>query len=136
MAGYCQHIEKNALDEAGRREVIHACNKAVIALTQIPVPETQKEDALARLEKGDAQGAKALFQAVLERKSAEGKTANLEAADAARNLGALAFYDDTEEALAVYRKAVELDPDNLDGLNQLGHLLVRIGELNDAEIGL
>jgi tetratricopeptide (TPR) repeat protein len=66
-------------------------------------------------------------------KSAEGQAANLEATDAARHLGALAFYDNTNQALAAYRKAVGLEAGNPDGWNQLGHLLVRIGELKDAE---
>ncbi|WP_004175343.1 hypothetical protein [Nitrosospira lacus] len=113
--GFCQHPKTIAFDEGARRDVIRACAKAVVALAQANVPEPQKEDALAKLEKGDAQGAKALFQAVLEHKSAEGKASNLEAAEAARNLGALAFYDNTKKVLAAYRRAVELDPNNPDG---------------------
>ncbi len=39
----------------------------------------------------------------------------------------------TEEALAAYRRAVALDPENPDGWNQLGHLLRRIGQIEEAE---
>jgi protein O-GlcNAc transferase len=52
---------------------------------------------------------------------------------AARHLGAMAFLHDTRKALDAYRRATALDPDNADGWNQLGHLLVRTGELSEAE---
>lgn len=130
---YCQHLENLGGDEAARRDAVHACAIAIEALARrAEVPSPTKEDALVRLQKGDAQGAKAIFEAVLERKTAEGKTANRDAAEAARNLGALA-YDNTPEALAAYRKAVGLDPDNADGWIQLGRLLDRVGQLNAAE---
>jgi hypothetical protein len=99
QGSYCQHPETLGGDETARRDVVRACAKAVEALAQqADVSSPTKEDALARLEKGDAQGAKAIFQKVLERKTAEGKAANREAAEAARHLGALAFYDNTQEA--------------------------------------
>ncbi|XOF33538.1 MAG: tetratricopeptide repeat protein [Candidatus Electrothrix sp. YB6] len=40
---------------------------------------------------------------------------------------------DTRADLAAYRKAVELDPDNADSWNRLGHLLRRTGEPEQAE---
>jgi protein O-GlcNAc transferase len=133
-ATYCQHPEKFTLDEVRRHDADRACAEAVVALANISDAPTEKtDDALARLVKGDAQGAKAIFREILERKSAEGAAANNEAAEAARHLGSLAFYDNTYEALAAYRKAVELNPGNPDGWNQLGHLLLRVGQLNDAE---
>src|SRR5690606_25841510 len=64
--GFCQHPDMAGLDEAARRDVVRACAQAVVALTKVSAPEPQKEEALARLEKGDTQGAKVLFKAVLE----------------------------------------------------------------------
>jgi tetratricopeptide (TPR) repeat protein len=105
----------------------------VVALANTPdVPAAKKDDALARLQKGDAQGAKAIFQEILDRKAAEGAAANNEAAEAARHLGALAFYDNTQEALAAYQKAVVLDPSDASGWNELGLLLLRVGQLKEA----
>ena len=49
-----------------------------------------------------------------------------------REIGAAAFENDTEKAIEAYRRATELDPDNVDGWNQLGILLVRIDELDEA----
>ncbi|MEM6384345.1 MAG: tetratricopeptide repeat protein [Pseudomonadota bacterium] len=55
------------------------------------------------------------------------------AAATLRNAGALAFLNDTQDAFAAYRRATELDPDDMDGWNQLGLLLARIGKLEEAE---
>ena len=132
---YCQHPERFEVDDMTRRDVIRACAQAVVALAQVPdVAQLTKEDALARLEHGDAQGAKAIFQEVLRHKTLEGKAANKEATEVARHLGALAFYDNTTEALEAYRQAVEVDPDNPEGWNQRGQLLLRVGQLDDAEV--
>ncbi len=40
---------------------------------------------------------------------------------------------DTQKATEAYRQAVELDSSNPEGWNRLGHLLVRSGELEEAE---
>ena len=53
-------------------------------------------------------------------------------AAATRNLGALAYLDNTQEALQAYRRATQLDPGNADGWNRLGHLLSRVGDLDAA----
>jgi tetratricopeptide (TPR) repeat protein len=49
-----------------------------------------------------------------------------------RHIGALAFLHDTKRALDAYTKATELDPDDPDGWNQLGHLQSRTGDLGVA----
>ena len=109
---------------------------AVIALKNIrdqPDAPPGINEALAFLEKGNTMAAETIFQKLEERKTAEGKAANEEAATAARHLGALAFLHDTQKALNAYRRATQLDPDNEQGWNQLGHLLQRTGQLKDAE---
>jgi protein O-GlcNAc transferase len=66
-------------------------------------------------------------------KLAEG-TANLKSsAEYWRHIGALAFLHDTQKALAVYEKAVTLDPDSPDGWLNLGRLQFRMGDLKSAE---
>ena len=47
--------------------------------------------------------------------------------------GALWFASDTDKALDAYQRVVELDPSNLDAINQLAQLHVRIGNLSKAE---
>jgi protein O-GlcNAc transferase len=73
-----------------------------------------------------------IFQTILTHKVAESKAANQQAAEAARHLGALARLRDTNKALNAYRQAVSLDPESADGWNELGHLLLRIGQLKNA----
>jgi len=90
--------------------------------------------ALAQQEKGDLQTGKERLQAVLKQKEAEGKSANLEAAEAARHFSALAIFNSPWEALYASRFAVKLDPDNADGWKQLGNVLTRLGELEEANI--
>jgi tetratricopeptide (TPR) repeat protein len=90
-------------------------------------------DALAKLAEGETAAAEEIFRQTLARRKAEGLTANRDAAEAARHLGALAFLHDTQAALTAYREAVTLDPENADGLKQLGQLFLRVGDLQDAE---
>src|SRR5262249_28341927 len=66
-------------------------------------------------------------------KAAEGEAANKEAAEAQRNLGALAAVNDGPKALAAYTRATELDPRNLDGWMGLGNVKFLAGDLPAAE---
>ena len=124
------------LREQEYRDQIKALTESVTALAQqkdqADAPPGIKE-ALQQLAEGDTQKAEAIFQEIEQKKAAEGQAANKEAATAARHLGALAFLHDTQKALDAYRRATQLDPDNEQGWNQLGHLLQRVGELEDAE---
>jgi protein O-GlcNAc transferase len=91
------------------------------------------DQALTQLERGNTQAAEAIFQEIKERKAAESPAANKQAAEAARYLGGLALLHDTGKALEAYRQATTLDPDNGEGWNMLGQLLLRTGELSEAE---
>ncbi|WP_420208481.1 tetratricopeptide repeat protein [Candidatus Electronema sp. JC] len=114
-------------------EQIKALTEAITALSKTAASTASINDALQELEQGHTAKAQAIFAEVLRSKEAEGRQANKEAAAAARHLGALAFMNDTKAALAAYQKAVQLDPDDADGWNMLGHLLFRTGELAQAE---
>ena len=90
--------------------------------------------ALAHLAKGETDAAESVFYEVKERRKKAGAGALKEAAAAAaRHIGALAYLHDTDKAMAAYREAVDLDPENADGWNRLGNLLFRTGDLNGAE---
>ena len=133
--------KKQALDSFGQREqyyqdLIKALTEAVTALSQQrnqPDAPPGIDAALAQLQQGNTEKAERIFEDILKRKSAEGQTANQQAAEAARHLGALAFLHDTDKALNAYRRAVSLDPENVEGWNQLGHLLQRVGDLDGSE---
>lgn len=103
---------------------------AVTALANLrgqPDAPPDIDKALAMLAEGRTKEAEAIFQTIAERKEEDIQ----EAAAAYRHLGALAFLNDTQKALAVYRRATALDPDNAVGWSQLGHLLRRVGELDE-----
>ena len=54
------------------------------------------------------------------------------AAQLYRGRGALAYANNTHESLGHYQRATQLDPNNIEGWNQLGHLHQRLGELEQA----
>lgn len=86
--------------------------------------------SLARNPEGaDIEALEEKLRARAERAEADGRQ---RAAIYWRHIGALAFLHDTGAALAAYRKATELDPDDANGWNQLGHLYQRSGGLDDA----
>ncbi|WP_258429732.1 tetratricopeptide repeat protein, partial [Maridesulfovibrio hydrothermalis] len=93
-------------------------------------------DAEKQLQEGNTDLAKALFRQVAQNSVKKGKevaaTEFEKAAQAYRRLGALAYLDNTHEALEAYQEAVKLDTQNADGWNSLGHILLRIGELDKA----
>lgn len=114
------------LDNQAKAAQIKALTEAVTALSKdqgILGTEAQVKAALATLAKGDTSEAKALFAKAAK----QGEQDDKQTAEAYRNLGALAFLDNTQEALDAYRHATELDPDDTDGWNQLRHLLGRNG---------
>jgi tetratricopeptide (TPR) repeat protein len=73
------------------------------------------------------------LEAAARAQFAAGQAGLREAAQYWRHIGAVAFLHDTNKALAAYAKAVELDPDDADGLRYLGELQFRRGELAAAE---
>ncbi|MDD1475008.1 tetratricopeptide repeat protein, partial [Dolichospermum sp. ST_sed4] len=88
----------------------------------------QIKAAFEALEKGDLTLAKQRF----EETAKQGEQNAKQTAEAYRNLGALSYLDNTKQSLQSYQRATQLDPDNADGWNQLGLLLDRIGELDQA----
>ncbi len=90
------------------------------------------EHALEFLGKGEVGPAEAIFARTLQRLEAEGRPSLREAARAARHLGALARFDSATKARDAYRKATELDPDELTGWGGLGDMSVVVGDLPGA----
>ncbi len=103
-----------------------ALTEAVTALAAQKGPGI--DAALQALTMGDTAKAKVIFQRITRAQAPNIR----EAAAANRHLGALAFLDNTREAFAAYHRATELDPENVEGWYQLGHLYQRTGQLDDA----
>jgi tetratricopeptide (TPR) repeat protein len=86
------------------------------------------DKALEHIAEGETAEAEEIFQVIAQRHEKDIK----ETAAAYRHLGALAFLTDTQKAFDAYRRATELDPENPDGWNQLGQLLKRTGQIDEA----
>lgn len=125
--------EAEARARASEEQLAHAIQALDALRAQLPAQSPGIDSALAALGQGDTAEAEDLFTKVLADRESAGRDQFREAAAAARHLGALAFLHDTRKALGAYRKAVELDPENPDGWNELGHLMRRVGELGEAE---
>lgn len=91
------------------------------------------EEAVSQLRHGKTDAAKKIFSETLNRKLAEGKAAQKEAAAAAMHLGTLAQLSDNEEAIKFYKQATNLDADNLEAWNRLANVLQRKGDRKQAE---
>ena len=129
---------KETLDEQIKKSITQAISDLGNG-QNIAGNEQQIKDAFAALKRGDTSEAKALFTKTAENAVENAKAAkqseneaNKQAAEAYRNLGALAFLNNPQEALTAYHRATQLDPDDVDGWNQLGTLSMRVGELDDA----
>jgi tetratricopeptide (TPR) repeat protein len=134
------HVLTGQLESANQREQEHRdqIRQLTQAVDALKVEGGKPDalpgiaEALEHLEQGETAAAEAVFEEVKARRKAEGEGAFKEAAAAARHIGALAFLHDTDKALAAYREAVALDPDDPDGWNSLGLLLTRTGNLDGA----
>ncbi|MES9902174.1 MAG: tetratricopeptide repeat protein [Sedimenticola sp.] len=119
--------------EANRSDWKQQASEAVEALAKLQGGKEAPpgvNEALKLLKQGKTGAAEAVFRNVISRKDLDIK----EAAAAFRHLGAIAFLSDTQQALSAYKRATELEPDNISGWNQLGHLYHRVGKLNKAEM--
>lgn len=107
------------------KEQIRTLTAAVSALSSSPTPREQLDLALTQLEHGNIATAKIIFKEVLERGAEDAHAA-------AGHLGAITFFTEPEEAIKAYELATSLDPRDLYSWNQLGHLLKRVGRLDEA----
>ena len=97
---------------------------AVTQLSTLDESEQAIRKANEALAKGDTDEAKALFRRAAQRTDDEVTDRSRQVAEYYRSLGALAYLDDTAESLSAYQRATELDPNNPDAWNLLGHLLL------------
>jgi len=124
-------INKSQFDLQAKDQQIKALTEAVTALSigkDVDASPSELNAALSALAQGNTTLAKTLFGKTADKAEQQAK----QGAEALRNLGALAFLDNTQEALQAYRRATQLEPGNAEGWNNLGALLSRVGELDAA----
>jgi hypothetical protein len=124
------------------RDTIAAQNAALRALAdraERPEPAPRIEHALAMVGQGDTREAEALLATIGSRKAQEharhadaARTAAAEAAEAYRHQGALAQTRSVTDAVAAYRRAAELDPDDCRTWIFLARLELTVGHVAAA----
>ncbi len=106
----------------------------VLAKFKGDLPEDQLKQAQAALANGNTATAEALFGKVLEQGKAQATAINEKAAEAAYQLGELAYEQiDYKKAYAYYREAAKLEPDNPTYLNMAGRLSQEVGRYAEAQ---
>jgi protein O-GlcNAc transferase len=123
-------LSKHQTDLQNKDEQIKALTTAIQDLStgNVVGSRAQIDAALEALKNGNTELAKQRFIDTAQ----QGEQHAQQTAEAYRNIGALTFNENTQQSLDAYRRATQLDPDNPDGWNQLGHLFRRIGELDNA----
>jgi tetratricopeptide (TPR) repeat protein len=126
-------LERSLAEGQEERKALRAAVQALADKAQAPEAPPEVEQALALLPEGRTAEARAVFEEIVARKETEGAAALKEAAEAARHLGALAYLESTEQAIAAYARATRLDPDDAWSWIFLGRLQVQAGSLTAAE---
>jgi tetratricopeptide (TPR) repeat protein len=89
--------------------------------------------AIARLKASDAAPAAELFAGIARAKQEAAAQAAREAAAALRHQGALTLPADTEAALDLFQRALDLDPDSPENLLALALVRFRLGDIPSVE---
>ncbi len=111
-----------------------AVRETVAATAQGAAAGDQRlQNALDLLKANKVAEAETLFRAVATDKAARIRQDSKDAAAAYLNLGAIAGLGDPKRALEAYRKAIELDGEDIESLLQVGWLELERGGLDEAE---
>ena len=128
-------VKKLLLAQAGDQPVDETTAASIEAALEglAASGNARKQAALDKAAGGDVAGAGADLMALgAEQESAVDRVI-AETAETYKQAGALAFLNDTQRALDAYEKAIALTPDDAATRNQLGHLYLRVGRLDDAQ---
>lgn len=131
-----KHVRPDLAAPQGTRVEVRDEQAPAIAAAFEKLAEDEQVDLLemARNPKGiDIADLESKLVAQAEQHVASSIEERRKAAEYWRHVGALAFLNDTQKAMAAFRKAVALDPDDPVGLSNLARLLVRVGALSEAE---
>jgi len=126
-----QIVEKDKLIE-DQSQTIKGLTAAVTAVAEEQKSDNESEEADAALDSlvaGKTGKAETLLQARID----SGDLSPKQKAKYYRHIGEFAYLHDTNKALNAYRRAIDLDPYNSDGIARFGQLLQRQGDINGAE---
>lgn len=106
---------------------------AITSIAEGAARDPRYAKALDLLKAGKPEEAEPLLAAVAEDKRKAAATQNKAAAEAYRNLAAIAAISEPQKSRAYYAEAAELDPDNVEGMYFHGWFQLQAGSLSDAE---
>ena len=106
---------------------------AITSIAQGAARDPRYAEALDLLKAGKPEEAEPLLAAVAEDKKKAAATQNKAAAEAYRNLAAIAAISEPQKSRAYYAEAAALDPDNVEGMYYHGWFQLQAGSLSDAE---
>ena len=134
-AQYEAQIAGMSTQTTREREELERLREAVRSLEQAArqtPDDATAQDALTALAEGDSKPAADVLRERIDRQKHAGRAAQADAAAASRQLGALMSLTNSAAALAAYREAAELDPDDAWTLIELARLEQRAGSLARA----
>ena len=108
-------------DEIEKNEYVTSLEKTIEDLK-----DNKQDEALSLLEKGKVEEAEKLLIQYANVHSKKSSQAWL-------NIGNIAYLYNTSKALNAYKKAIEIDQNNIDAQNNLSLIYLRLGQLKDAE---
>ncbi|MEL7272052.1 MAG: tetratricopeptide repeat protein [Pseudomonadota bacterium] len=115
---------------------VEALQNTIASLLEQAQTDDGAADAVEDVLEGDADALTEYYSGrIAARAQAEAEQAAQNRAKDAKDyvaLGNLAFLYNTQTALENYRKATQCDPQSADGWNRLGHILDRLGEIDEA----
>ena len=106
---------------------------AITSIAQGAARDPRYAQALDLLKAGKPEEAEPLLAAVAEDKKKAAATQNQAAAEAYRNLAAIAAISEPQKARTYYAEAAALDPENVEGMYYHGWFQLQAGSLDDAE---
>ena len=92
--------------------------------------------AFAALARGDSEAAEDAFEREYDTQDRAAEEARQRMAEAACNVANLALLRDVTKAVVFYRKALAGDPEDTETARLLGHALILLGELEEAQAAL
>jgi tetratricopeptide (TPR) repeat protein len=107
--------------------------KATIERLQLESGDELKKAALQALSEGNTKKATSLLEKSVQLRTEKAKQFSEKAAQDWVDIGNIAFLNDSLKALNAYQNAIRLDPSSLVAWNRLGHILKRLGRLEEAK---
>ncbi|MCP3943738.1 MAG: tetratricopeptide repeat protein [Desulfobacteraceae bacterium] len=107
--------------------------KETIGRLQEDKKDKLKQKALKALANGNILEATTLMEEVAQASSKAIKISARQASTDWVDVGNIVYFSNTQKAHEAYQKAIDIDPSNPFAWNRLGHILIRLGQIDKAK---